>query len=165
MKLKVDFYSYNNGSFNKIYSSVSLSNNGYVFTGTLNNIDSGVYFAVFTVTGTVFRETGIISVDTIGFGVRPGLTTEITGECTHTFKPSTNTFDVIHSSNSSSSSNSSDIRNFYGSDFKNDGIYTISQDADYNFIPEKQEDGTMPPSNKELTSGQKVTIDMNGKKI
>ena len=163
--LKVDFYSYNNGSFNKIYSSVSLSNNGYVFTGTLNNIDSGVYFAVFTVTGTVFRETGIISVDTIGFVVRPGLTTEITGECTHTFKPSTNTFDVIHSSNSSSSSNSSDIRNFYGSDFKNDGIYTISQDADYNFIPEKQEDGTMPPSNKELTSGQKVTIDMNGKSI
>ena len=163
--LKVDFYSYNNGSFNKIYSSVSLSNNRYVFTGTLNNIDSGVYFAVFTVTGTVFRETGIISVDTIGFVVRPGLTTEITGECTHTFKPSTNTFDVIHSSNTSSSSNSSDIRNFFGSDFKSNGTYTISQNNDYTFIPEKQENGIIPPSNKELTSGQDIKIDMNGKSI
>ena len=165
--LKVDFYSYNNGSLSKTNISISLTNvnNSNVFTGLLDNIECGIYFAVFSVMGTVERETGIISVDTIGFVVRPGLTTEITGECTHTFKPSTNTFDVIHSSNTSSSSNSSDIRNFFGSDFKNDGIYTISQDADYNFIPEKQEDGTMPPSNKELTSGQKVTIDMNGKSI
>lgn len=70
---------------NKVSSSVALTNNGSVFSGTLDNVDPGIYFVVFKVTGTISRVTGVISVDTVGFVVRPALTSVYINGASKTF--------------------------------------------------------------------------------
>lgn len=131
--LSLDIYKYDNGSFIKINTSVSLTNNSYVFTGSLD-IDPGIYFAVFSVTGTVNRNTGIISVDSIGFVVRSSLKTLIKGECEKYYVPVSNSNIVIvkPDSNTSGTGNpnaSTDIKDFQNSQFTNNTIYQIDNSS------------------------------------
>ena len=159
--ISLDIYSYN-GSLNKVYSSVALTNNGYIFSGTLDNVDPGIYFAVFTVTGTISRVTGVISVDTVGFVVRPALTTLIEGVCNHYYVPSSNSNVVIvkpGSTGTDSSNKSTDIRDFLNSQFTDNTIYQIDNSNNSSTY-------YLYPSNdtfvKTLENNTDITIDTNG---
>lgn len=161
--LSLDIYKYDNGSFIKINTSVSLTNNSYVFTGSLD-IDPGIYFAVFSVTGTVNRNTGIISVDSIGFVVRSSLKTLIKGECEKYYVPVSNSNIVIvkPDSNTSGTGNpnaSTDIKDFQNSQFTNNTIYQIdnsSNSSTYYLFP------TNDTFVKTLDNNTNITIDING---
>lgn len=164
--LSLDIYKYDNGSFIKINTSVSLTNNSYVFTGSLD-IDPGIYFAVFSVTGTVNRNTGIISVDSIGFVVRSSLKTLIKGECEKYYVPVSNSNIVIvkPDSNTSGTGNpnaSTDIKDFQNSQFTNNTIYQIdnsSNSSTYYLFP------TNDTFVKTLDNNTNITIDTNGVNI
>ena len=164
--LSLDIYKYDNGSFIKINTSVSLTNNSYVFTGSLD-IDPGIYFAVFSVTGTVNRNTGIISVDSIGFVVRSSLKTLIKGECEKYYVPVSNSNIVIvkPDSNTSGTGNpnaSTDIKDFQNSQFINNTIYQIdnsSNSSTYYLFP------TNDTFVKTLDNNTNITIDTNGVNI
>ena len=163
--LSLDIYKYDNGSFIKINTSVSLTNtnNSYVFTGSLD-IDPGIYFAVFSVTGTVNRNTGIISVDSIGFVVRSSLKTLIKGECEKYYVPVSNSNIVIvkPDSNTSGTGNpnaSTDIKDFQNSQFTNNTIYKIdnsNKPTTYYLFP------TNDTFVKTLDNNTNITIDTNG---
>ena len=94
--LSIELYRYNNDSFIKIDSAILVTkDNNLVCRGSLSDLEPGIYYAVFTVTGTISQKTGTISVDSIGFVVRGGMTTQIEGTCTHSYTPASTSFDVI----------------------------------------------------------------------
>ena len=154
--LSVDIYKYSNSAFQKLDTTIQITkDNDLVCIGSLSDLEPGIYYAVFTVTGTISQKTGTISVDTIGFVVRGGMTTQIEGVCTHSYTPASTSFDVIQ--NPSKGQIHADIKDFAGSDFQN-GTYTIIGN-DYTFV------STEKSKREKVLSNVNVTINLNGKDI
>ena len=153
--VSVSIYKYNGSSFDKTNSSIPLNNNSYVFSYSSINLEPGLYFAVFEVNGTAYNKTGVIFVDTIGFVIRSGMTTEIKGECTTYYAPTSDSFNVIQKP--SSGQVSADIKDYTGDQFKN-GTYTIV-DGDYTFV------STDTNNREKELSNVNVTINLNGKDV
>ena len=154
--LSVDIYKYSNSAFQKLDTTIQITkDDNLVCRGSLSDLEPGIYYAVFTVTGTISQKTGTISVDTIGFVVRGGMTTQIEGECTHSYTPASTSFDVIQKP--SPGQNHADIKDFAGSDFKN-GTYTIIG-GDYTFVSSET------IKREKVLSNVNVTINLNGKDV
>ncbi len=83
--VSVSLYKYNGSTFEETSDgSFSLSYSEDINTyyyDSISNLDSGIYYAVFKVNGTVSGNTGVIFTDFIGFIIRSGITTILTGEC------------------------------------------------------------------------------------
>ena len=117
-------------------------------------LDPGIYYGVIEVRG---NESELLYTDCIGFGIRSGLTTNITGYC-DTYNGTTNTNHSFTVESKKPTDGTADIKNFEGGQFQNNGIYTIIGGS-YTFIP------TNGTYEKVLKSGQNITIDMNGNAI
>ncbi|MGN0840934.1 MAG: hypothetical protein ACI4NB_08905 [Candidatus Ornithospirochaeta sp.] len=125
-------------------------------------LESGVYYAVVEVKGTVSNTSKTLFTDCIGFVVRSGLTTKISGYCNtynNTSSSGGGSFIVIDKPTEEEKETISDIKEFAGSEFSNDGTYTITG-GDYTMIPTETNN-----FNKVLTDGQDISINMNGNAI
>lgn len=120
-------------------------------------LDSGLYYAVISIKGTVSGTSKTIFTDCIGFLVRSGLTTNISGYCDK-YNTAISSNEVKNSNEPGGASNTIDIKDYSGSEF-NEDVYKIV-DTDYIFVADN-------PANyeKELKNTQNVTIDMNGHAI
>ena len=121
-------------------------------------LDSGLYYAIVSVTGTVSGATKTLFTDCIGFVVRSGLTTNVSGYC-EKYNTSISSNEVKKPDSSGGTSSSTvDIKDYKGQQF-NEDVYKIV-DEDYTFV-------ATDPTNyeKKLVDNQNVTIDMNGHAI
>ena len=143
----VSLYKMNESSVFEVVSNnlptTNTDNKEYFFSASY---EPGVYYAVFHVYDTAVS----IFTDCIGFVIRGGLTTTISGS--YTLIGSSN---IVNPDGSVSKEN--DIKNFNGTDFK-EVIYTIDPKNDYNFV------STNNTFKKDLVD-RFVTINMNGKNI
>lgn len=165
VSINVNVYKYDTetSSFSSAATNIPVgaTGTGSSFSSTDSiQLDSGLYYAVLSVKGTVSGSLRTVFTDCIGFIVRSGLTTKISGYCeTYNTTVSTNNVKNPSSSGGSSSSSTIDIKDFTGSQF-NEDVYTIV-DNDYTFVASS----TSGTYEKTLTGTQNVTIDMNGHAI
>lgn len=133
----------NNGIFDEVSDKLPITNNnntGYFYSASYA---PGIYYAVFH----VYDKAVLIFTDCIGFVIRSGLTTKISGS-----------YAVKGESVIINPSGTHDIKNFDGEEFK-DVIYTINPNEDYyEFISENN-------TFKKDLKNKFVTINMNGKNI
>ena len=156
--LSIELYRYNNDSFIKIDSSILVTKDkDLVCRGSLTDLEPGIYYAVFTVTGTIAQKTGTISVDSIGFVVRGGMTTKLEGTCTHSYTPAS-TGNIVIVNPDTPTSEKTDIRNFVNNEFTNDTIYKIdnSNGTTYYLFPDND------TFIKTLNANTNITIDTYG---
>lgn len=156
--LSIELYRYNNDSFIKIDSAILVTkDNNLVCRGSLSDLEPGIYYAVFTVTGTISQKTGTISVDSIGFVVRGGMTTKLEGTCTHSYTPAS-TGNIVIVNPDTPTSEKTDIRNFVNNEFTNDTIYKIdnSNGTTYYLFPDND------TFIKTLNANTNITIDTSG---
>ena len=81
--IEVELYQYNGTQF-EILASETRKSTTKVFSNTITSLPTGYYYAVFTVRSSYT----VKAVDTIGFVVRKGLTTTITGSCSNYYSTS-----------------------------------------------------------------------------
>ena len=123
---------------------------------------SGAYYAVLKVKGSESGTEKILFTDCIGFVVRDGLTTDISGYCNKYNGSSSGGSFIVKDpdpSGTGGSTNIDDIKEFEGDDFSSDGTYVIT-DGDYSIVPEKTDN-----YEKVLSNGQDISINMNGNSI
>ena len=156
----VSLYSYNEATSSFISSSNDISSGVYdktkkSFSTTKKEaLNSGLYYAKVTVTGTVSSSQKTLFTDVIGFSIRGGLTTVVKGVCSH-YNISTTSSVVIVPSESDKTNTENDIRNFESGNFEDGTTYQLSKN--YTMIPD---DGY--PYDKVIDSNKSVTIDLNG---
>lgn len=153
-------YKYNGSSFDTLSSTLTnLTASGTTYSGETAALSDGIYYAVFTVSGTHNGTVKTVFIDSVSFRVRNGMTANISGVCNtyNEFPPQTNIVDP-----GGTADENTDIKNFEGDEFNTDVTYVIDcgPNEAYDFIP----DDPSAPNNKELNN-QNVTIDMNGKNI
>lgn len=156
----VSLYSYNEATSSFISSSNDISSGVYdktkkSFSTTKKEaLNSGLYYAKVTITGTVSSAAKTLFTDVIGFSIRGGLTTVVKGVCSH-YNISTTSSVVIVPSESDKTNTEYDIKNFYSGNFEDGTTYQLSEN--YTMIPD---DGY--PYDKVIDSNKSVTIDLNG---
>ncbi|MDD7162266.1 MAG: hypothetical protein SPF69_09900 [Candidatus Ornithospirochaeta sp.] len=132
--IEVELYQYNGTQF-EILASETRKSTTKVFSNTITSLRTGYYYAVFTVNSSTVQ-----AVDTIGFVVRKGLTTRITGS--------------FNSYNSSSTSGSGDyfenITNPPTSNKDTSGTITITNDKTDSSTGTTIFNGTGKPSNGKI---------------
>ncbi len=125
-------------------------------------MNSGAYYAVLKVKGSESGTERILFTDCIGFVVRDGLTTDISGYCNKYNGSSSGGSFIVKDpdpSGTGGSTNIDDIKEFEGDDFSSDGTYVIT-DGDYSIVPKKTDN-----YEKVLSNGQDISINMNGNSI
>ena len=123
---------------------------------------SGAYYAVLKVKGSESGTERILFTDCIGFVVRDGLTTDISGYCNKYNGSSSGGSFIVKDPDppgTGGSTNIDDIKEFEGDDFSSDGTYVIT-DGDYSIVPKKTDN-----YEKVLSNGQDISINMNGNSI
>ncbi len=139
---------------------ITKSNTGETFYSDKIMMNSGAYYAVLEVKGSESGTERILFTDCIGFVVRDGLTTDISGYCNkYNGSSSGGSFIVKDPPGTGGSTNIDDIKEFEGDDFSSDGTYVIT-DGDYSIVPKKTDN-----YEKVLSNGQDISINMNGNSI
>lgn len=161
VSITVTYYKYDEtkSSFSSTGTlSVQKSETGNVFSSNKKEIAwSGTYYAVVEVKGSVSGTQKTLFTDCIGFVVRGGLTTNISGSCsTYNYSSSSNGNFIVTEKDQS---DKAEIKNFIGSEFNNNGTYTITGGT-YELIPDNKSDPTR--TNKVLGNNQDIKINMNG---
>ena len=133
-------------------------------------LESGVYYAVVEVKGTVSNTSKTLFTDCIGFVVRSGLTTIISGSCDkYDESVSTPTEIIVNTKDANDKViDETDLKNFDNEDntFVNNAIYVLPDGGEYIMIPDKKdEDGNLAPYEKIISGNKTVTIDLNGKNM
>lgn len=136
----------NTGVFEKVSENLPTTNTNNSEYFYSDSYASGIYYAVFH----VYDTAELVFTDCIGFIIRSGLTTTISGSYVVAGGPS-----IVNPGGSVSTEH--DIKNFNGTDFK-EVIYTIDPSHDYDFV------STNNTFKKDLVK-KFVTINMNGKNI
>ena len=160
LDVDVSLYSYNEATSSFISSSNDISSGVYdktrkSFSTTKKEaLNSGLYYAKVTVTGTVSSSQKTLFTDVIGFSIRGGLTTVVKGVCSH-YNISTTSSVVKVPSQSTGTNTEYDIRNFESGNFKDGTTYQLS--GTYTMIPDNDY-----PYNKVIDSNKSVAIDLNG---
>ena len=160
----VSVYKYEtaSSSFSSSSTPITLSERDTGKTYYLDRImmDRGAYYAVLEVKGSESGTERILFTDCIGFVVRDGLTTDISGYCNkYNGSSSGGSFIVKDPPGTGGSTNIDDIKEFEGDDFSSDGTYVIT-DGDYSIVPKKTDN-----YEKVLSNGQDISINMNGNSI
>ena len=160
----VSVYKYEtaSSSFSSSSTPITLSERDTGKTYYLDRImmDSGAYYAVLEVKGSESGTERILFTDCIGFVVRDGLTTDISGYCNkYNGSSSGGSFIVKDPPGTGGSTNIDDIKEFEGDDFSSDGTYVIT-DGDYSIVPTETDN-----YEKVLSNGQDISINMNGNSI
>ena len=160
----VSVYKYETSSSSFSSSStvipITKSNTGETFYSDKIMMNSGAYYAVLKVKGSESGTERILFTDCIGFVVRDGLTTDISGYCNkYNGSSSGGSFIVKDPPGTGGSTNIDDIKEFEGDDFSSDGTYVIT-DGDYSIVPKKTDN-----YEKVLSNGQDISINMNGNSI
>lgn len=133
-------------------------------------LKSGVYYAVVEVKGTVSNTSKTLFTDCIGFVVRSGLTTIITGSCNN-YDGSVSTptkIDVNTKGEGNTIIPETDLKNFDNKEntFIDNTIYVLPNNGEYIMIPDVDENGKFIASPEKIIDGNKtVTIDLNGKNM
>lgn len=159
--ISVSVYKYdeNTSVFSSSATTIAVENTGTSYSSVDKvTLDSGIYYAVVSVKGTVSGASKTLFTDTLGFVIRSGLTTNISGYCNsyNGTSSSGGSFIVIENPGEEEKETISDIKEFSGKDFSNDGTYVITKE-DYFLIPEETD-----TFNKVLTENQDISINMNG---
>ena len=133
-------------------------------------LKSGVYYAVVEVTGTVSNTSKTLFTDCLGFVVRSGLTTIISGSCDKYDETVSTPTEIIVNTKDDNNKviDETDLKNFDNVDntFVNNGIYVLPDKGQYIMIPDKKdENGNLPPDEKVISGKKTVTIDLNGKNM
>ena len=136
----------NNGIFDEVSDNLPTTNNNNTEYFYSASYAPGIYYAVFH----VYDTAELIFTDCIGFVIRSGLTTKISGSYTVSGVSS-----IVNPDGKESTENN--IKNFDGEKFK-DVIYTIDPDHDYVFVSKNN-------TFKKDLKNKFVTINMNGKNI
>ena len=136
----------NNGIFDEVSDNLPITNNNNTEYFYSASYAPGIYYAVFH----VYDKAVLIFTDCIGFVIRSGLTTKISGS--HVVTGGT---PIVNPDGKESTEN--DIKNFDGERFK-DVIYTIDPSHDYVFVSKNN-------TFKKDLKNKFVTINMNGKNI
>ena len=136
----------NNGIFDEVSDKLPITNNNNTEYFYSASHAPGIYYAVFH----VYDTAELIFTDCIGFVIRSGLTTKISGSYTVSGVSS-----IVNPGGKESTEN--DIKNFDGEKFK-DVIYTIDPSHDYVFVSKNN-------TFKKDLKNKFVTINMNGKNI
>lgn len=164
--ITVTYYKYDETKTKSSFSSsgtfsLQESETGNVFSSDKKEIAwSGTYYAVVEVKGSVSGTQKTLFTDCIGFVVRGGLTTNISGSCsTYNYSSSSNGNFIVTEKDQS---DKAEIKNFIGSEFNNNGTYTITGGT-YELIPDDTSDPTR--TNKVLGNNQDIKINMNGNAI
>ena len=155
-------YETSSSSFTSSSTPITLSERDTGKTYYLDRImmDRGAYYAVLEVKGSESGTERILFTDCIGFVVRDGLTTDISGYCNkYNGSSSGGSFIVKDPPGTGGSTNIDDIKEFEGDDFSSDGTYVIT-DGDYSIVPKKTDN-----YEKVLSNGQDISINMNGNSI
>ena len=155
-------YETSSSSFTSSSTPITLSERDTGKTYYLDRImmDRGAYYAVLKVKGSESGTERILFTDCIGFVVRDGLTTDISGYCNkYNGSSSGGSFIVKDPPGTGGSTNIDDIKEFEGDDFSSDGTYVIT-DGDYSIVPKKTDN-----YEKVLSNGQDISINMNGNSI
>lgn len=145
-------------------------NSGNTFFATGNvELDPGIYYAVVSVKGTVSNTSKTLFTDCIGFVVRSGLTTIITGSC-NTYNESVSTpteIDVNTKGEGNLVIPETDLKNFDNdkNTFIDNAIYVLPNENEYIMIPGNDENGNQLPPEKIINGNKTVTIDLNGKNM
>ena len=159
-------YETSSSSFTSSSTPITLSERDTGKTYYLDRImmDSGAYYAVLEVKGSESGTERILFTDCIGFVVRDGLTTDISGYCNKYNGSSSGGSFIVKDPDPSGtgSTNIDDIKEFKGEQFSNDGTYVIT-DGDYSIVP--TENKTNETFEKVLNNGQDISINMNGNSI
>ena len=160
----VSVYKYETSSSSFSSSStvipITKSNTGETFYSDKIMMNSGAYYAVLKVKGSESGTERILFTDCIGFVVRDGLTTDISGYCNkYNGSSSGGSFIVKDPPGTGGSTNIDDIKEFEGKHFSSDGTYVIT-DGDYSIVPKKTDN-----YEKVLSNGQDISINMNGNSI
>lgn len=162
--ISVTCYKYDEtkSSFNTSGTTINIKNSGNTFSSTSpkNRLSTGIYYAVVEVKGTVSGKEIVLFTDFVGFVVRDSLTTNISGSCsTYNYSSSSNGNFIVTEKDQS---DKAEIKNFIGSEFNNNGTYTITGGT-YKLIPDDTSDTTR--TNKVLGNNQDIKINMNGNAI
>lgn len=133
-------------------------------------LESGVYYAVVEVKGTVSNTSKTLFTDCIGFVVRSGHTTIISGSCDkYDETVSTPTeIDVNTKGEGNIIIPETDLKNFDNKEntFIDNAIYVLPDKGEYIMIPDVDENGKFVASPEKIIDGNKtVTIDLNGKNM
>ena len=162
----VSVYKYETSSSSFSSSStvipITKSNTGETFYSDKIMMDSGAYYAVLKVKGSESGTEKILFTDCIGFVVRDGLTTDISGYCNKYNGSSSGGSFIVKDPDppgTGGSTNIDDIKEFEGDDFSSDGTYVIT-DGDYSIVPTETDN-----YEKVLSNGQDISINMNGNSI
>ena len=146
-------------------------NSGKTFFAIKNvQLDTGIYYAVVSVKGTVSNTSKTLFTDCIGFVVRSGLTTIITGTCNN-YDGSVSTpteIDVNTKGEGNTIVPETDLKNFDNKEntFIDNAIYVLPDKGEYTMIPDVDENGKFVASPEKIIDGKKtVTIDLNGKNM
>ena len=139
---------------------VEAVNSGNTFSATENvQLDTGIYYAVVSVKGTVSNTSKTLFTDCIGFVVRSGLTTDINGYCDkYNTSSSSNVINVDTKGDNGKPTTESDLKNFNKDNFVDNGIYILPGNQQYILAPTEPK----KPYEKVITANKTVTIDMNG---
>ena len=160
----VSVYKYETASSSFSSSSTSIDiekrDTGETYYSDRIMMKSGAYYAVLKVKGSESGTERILFTDCIGFVVRDGLTTDISGYCNkYNGSSSGGSFIVKDPPGTGGSTNIDDIKEFEGKHFSSDGTYVIT-DGDYSIVPKKTDN-----YEKVLSNGQDISINMNGNSI
>ena len=139
---------------------VEAVNSGNTFSATENvQLDTGIYYAVVSVKGTVSNTSKNLFTDCIGFVVRSGLTTDINGYCDkYNTSSSSNVINVDTKGDNGKPTTESDLKNFNKDNFVDNGMYILPGNEQYILAPTE----AGKPYEKVITANKTVTIDMNG---
>ena len=156
----VSLYSYNEATSSFSSSSIDIpvdpDETGKSFSTTDEiALDSGLYYAKVTVTGTVSSSQKTLFTDVIGFSIRGGLTTVVKGVCSHYNISTTSSVVIVPPSKPNGTNTEYDIKNFYSENFEDGTTYQLSEN--YTMIPNN---GSF--YNKVIDSNKSVAIDLNG---
>lgn len=131
------------------------------------SLDSGLYYAVVSVTGTVSNDNKTLFTDCIGFIVRGGLTTALSGYCDTYYTTSTGGGGIVvvdpneKPNDDSSYTPVTDIKNFYEDTFKNNTIYQLPDNTkSYELFPTNNSS-----CEKVISNNKSITIDLKGNKL
>ena len=134
-------------------------NSENIFAKENVQLDTGIYYAVVSVKGTVSNTSKTLFTDCIGFVVRSGLTTDINGYCDkYNTSSSSNVINVDTKGDNGKPTTESDLKNFNKDNFVDDGIYILPGNQQYILAPTE----AGKPYEKVITDKKTVTIDMNG---
>lgn len=134
-------------------------NSENIFAKENVQLDTGIYYAVVSVKGTVSNTSKTLFTDCIGFVVRSGLTTDINGYCDkYNTSSSSNVINVDTKGDNGKPTTESDLKNFNQDNFVDNGMYILPGDQKYILAPTE----AGKPYEKLITYNNTVTIDMNG---